>query len=393
MALDTDPGIGVGIVVGGAAVFLGPLTASDLCVTFDRSLAVLNLDNKPGAYGQLVSGVCKLIWKEYQRDGWINKLIAAERQVKRDLGMALCAEEICGELHELTDSIKVRQAPIAYIGSKSWGAWTEEGITLDGDEAYLELCEAALGVDVVPGQVQFSYPDTILSVYAGPQALQVPIVTEAPVCAPDPGYRFTWKKYQVVRPDVDSTQVSETANYIDAIKYRISTVDTTSAGDMVGICDCECCASDQEVTLSIADAEEGLICVDGCELGLTGSCYCSNRKIRINYATDFSCGAAMDPNVEEAIILLALVKAGRTPVKPCGCDNTWIDWMLEDDPTSRTEFGLKLKYGPTRAGMEVQRLLNSIAKKPHYNDSGIQSGGLLTKRKIKRNRVPSVLRG
>ncbi|KKL05055.1 hypothetical protein LCGC14_2609850, partial [marine sediment metagenome] len=57
------------------------------------------------------------------------------------------------------------------------------------------------------------------------------------------------------------------------------------------------------------------------------------------------------------------------------------------------EFGLKLKYGPTRAGMEVQRLLNSIAKKPHYNDPGIQSGGLLTKRKIKRNRVSSVLRG
>lgn len=394
MADDTDPGKGVGIVVGAGAPFFGtgPIIDSDLCVSFDRSLETLNLDNKPGAYGQQTSGVCKLIWKQYQREGWIKKLVAAENHIRRDLGMALCNMEICEEIHELTSSIKVNQAPLAYLGTKSWGAWREDGIVLDGDVANLELCESDYGAGILPEQIQFSYIDDLLADYKGPQALQAPRMIEAPVCDPEEGYRFTWDKYQLVDPTIDSTQVSASDNYIQSVKWRVWTVESTSAGELVGICDCACCTSNQTITLSVADAQEGIVCVDGCGTGLD-TCYCSNRRIKLNYVTAFSCEAELDPNIEEAIVLLALVKAGRTPVKPCGCDNTWIDWMLEDDPTSRTEFGLKLKYGPTRAGMEVQRLLSSIAKKPHFNNPGIQSGGLLTKRKIKRNRVPSVLRG
>ena len=67
--------------------------------------------------------------------------------------------------------------------------------------------------------------------------------------------------------------------------------------------------------------------------------------------------------------------------------------MLEDDPTSRTEFALKLRYGSTRAGMDVMRLLGSIEKRPHFNEPGVNMGGMLTKRKVFRNRGSSVLRG
>ena len=395
MPADTDPGIGVGVVVGAGAPFFGtgPIIDSELCVPFHRSLETLNIDHKPGAYGQLTPGVCKLIWKQYQREGWIRKLIKAESHIRRDLGMALCNMEICEEVHDLTDSIKVNQAPIAYIGTKSWGAWREDGIVYDGDTASLTLCESDYGTDILPEQIQFSYKDALLADYRGPQALQAPRMIEAPACDPEEGYIFTWDKYQLVDPNIDSTQISETASYIQSVKWRVWTVEPTSAGELVGICDCACCASNPTITLSIADAQEGIICVDGCGNAGLNTCYCSNRRIKLNYATAFSCEAELDPNIEEAIVLLALVKAGRTPVKPCGCDNTWIDWMLEDDPTSRTEFGLKLKYGPTRAGMEVQRLLSSIAKKPHFNDPGVQVGGLLTKRKIRRGRTPSVLRG
>ena len=395
MADDSDPGVGIGIIVGAGAPFFGtdPVTTSDLCVSYQRSLEILNIDNYPGAYGQILSGTCKLIWKQFQREGWTKKLIQAENHIRRDLGLALCPMEICDEVHDLTDSIKVNQAPIAYLGTKSWGSWTEDGLVYDGDVANLELCETDFGTGVQPEQIQFSYPDGILTDYRQEQALQSPRIIDAPVCDPENGFRFTWDKHQLVLPTVDSTQVSGSADYLQSVKWRVWTVESTSAGSLVGICDCACCASNPTITLSIADAEEGIICVDDCGNGPVQNCYCSNRRIKLNYATAFNCTEIIDPNLEEAIVLLALVKAGRTPVKPCGCDNTWIDWMLEDDPTSRTEFALKLRYGPTRAGMEVMRLLGSIERKPHFNEPGINMGGMLTKRKIFRNRTRSVLRG
>ena len=393
MVADTDPGEGVGIVIGAGAPPAGSSIASELCVSYDRSLDVLMLDNKAGAYGMILSGQCKVRWKVWQRDGWLDRLFKAEHHIRRELGMALCPMEICEELHDVTDSIKLNQAPIAYLGQKTYGEWTEAGIVYDGDTASLTLCESDYGVGVEPGQIQFSYPDSVLTDYSGPQALQSPTRAEDLTCAPEDGYLFTWQNYQLVKPDVDATQISDSDNFIQNVKWRVWTVETTSAGSLVGMCDCDCCVSGETLTLSIADANEGLICVDNCGEGPIQTCFCRNRRIKVNYATAFSCDVGLDPTIEEAIVLLALVKAGRTPIKPCGCDNSWIDYMLEDDPSSRTEFALKLRFGTTRAGMEVQRLLGSIERRPSFNDVGVQVGGLLTSKKIKRNRTRSILRG
>lgn len=101
----------------------------------------------------------------------------------------------------------------------------------------------------------------------------------------------------------------------------------------------------------------------------------------------------MDPALEEALVLLALVRAGDTPAKPCGCDNSMIDALLEIDPTAATEFATKLSYGPTVAGMTVMRIMNKFQKRPHFNQV-VQTGGLLSSRRVKKTRrQPSVLRG
>lgn len=399
MAQDSDPNVGVGVIIGGSQPIagLGPSIASKLCVSFERSLHVLNIDNIAGAYGLDHSGLpCHKPWKLYQRDGWLQKLVIAETEVKRDLGKSICPEEIVGELHDIHKTIHLNQAPISYLGQKTYGDWTEVDLIWDGDEAYFALCESDLDADMTDDNVQFSYPDEVLSCFTGLQSLQAPCVSEAAGCGIEDGWRFTWPSYQLVRPDVESAAPSEYAEdtiFVHRIKWRTWTIDSTSGGELVGICDCDCCSSDQPVTLSIADAYEGVICVDGCDTGLD-TCYCRNRKIRINYATAYGSGYGIDRSVEEAVVLLALVKTGMTPVKPCGCDNRWTDWMLEDDPTSRTEFASKLKYGSTRAGMEVWRKLMNIKEKPHFNEPGVESGGLLTKRKMRnKNRTRSVLRG
>lgn len=400
MAQDSDPNVGAGVIIGGGipVAGLGPSIASDLCVSFERSLHILNIDNIAGAYGLDHSELpCHQPWKVYQREGWSQKITIAETDVKRDLGYSVCPEEIIGELHHMRDRITLNQAPIAYLGQKEYTDWAEVGLSWDDDDAYIELCESALGVGVTPGYIQFSYSDSILTCMPNMlQALQAPCVEEAAGCGAEDGYRFTWPSHQLVRPDVDEAAPSgyqDDAVFVQAVKWRVWSIDATSGGDLIGICDCDCCTDNQAITLSIADAYEGVICIDGCDTGLD-TCYCRNRKIRINYATAYGTGAQIDPTVEEAIVLLALVKTGMTPVKPCGCDNRWTDYMLEDDPSSRTEFASKLRYGTSRAGMTAWRQLMNIKDKPHFNEPGIESGGLLTKRNMRRkNRTRSVLRG
>lgn len=402
MATDTDPNVGAGVIVSGGipVAGLGPSLASNLCVSFARSLHVLNIDNIAGAYGLDHSDLpCHKPWKVYQREGWIRKLTLAEIDVKRDLGFSICPEEITGELHTIHDKITLNQAPISYLGQKTYTDWAEVGLTWDGDEAYIELCEGVLGVDVTSDYVQLSYPDSILTLQTDQlQALQAPRVENASGCGAEPGYRFTWPSHQLVRPDVDEAAPSDYQDgevFIQFVKWRVWSIDATSGGEFVGMCDCGCCQDNQTVTLSIGDAYEGVVCVDGCDTGLD-ACYCQNRKIRINYATAYGAGAGatMDPSIEEAVVLLALVKTGMTPIKPCGCDNRWIDWMLEDDPSYRSEFASKLRYGISRAGMEVWRKLMNINEKPHFNEPGVEMGGLLTKRRIRgKSRTRSVLRG
>ncbi len=396
MPSDTDPGVGVGTQTGsGFPSGVVPSNVQLGCVDFDRSLEILIMGKKAAAYGLKLPNICEHLMHAYQRDGWIDKMRAASSELKRDLGAPLCPEPIYDELHPLQSSIKLRQAPVAYLGKQTFSTWLEVNLAADPGPAggqFIEICEGDLGGATID-EVQVSYPDSILECYFGFQALQSPCVTTIiGTCNGGDGFKLWWPDYQLIDPQVDETDLSQTADFITVVKYRTVSLDATKDYEYVGICDCACCSNGETaLTLTLEDATEGLVCINDCQTA--DWCYCGNRQIRINYATAFSFGASMDPALEEALVLLALVRAKDTAAKPCGCDNSMIDSLLDTDPTASTEFATKLTYGPTVAGMSVMRIMNKFLKRPHFNQV-VQSGGLLSGRRVKKTRRrPSLLRG
>lgn len=377
---------------GISAVLDANAGTSAACVSFDRSMRLLQHGDLSGAYG-VKSGNCDVLWEAWQREGWIKALKQAEAEIIRDLGAPICPTEVCGEVHRLRESIYLRQTPVSYIGTKSWSNWTEIPLTRDvnTERAYVEICDSVLGTTPL-ANLQFAYPDAAIDCYVGDQTLQSPCVErlENSCGAGEDGHRFSWDLYQVVKPTVDEASYEDLTDFLTAIKWRSFTIDTTTAYEWVGKCDCNCCTSNTAITLSLEDAQEGLVCIDDCDS--SGSCVCTRRNIRINYATTFSCDGFIDPGLESAVAILAAVKSGRSAWKPCGCDNNYLEWLLSEDPTAKTEFATKLRYGPTVGGMMVMRTLDKYKERPHYNQP-VHSGGLMTMRKPTSRRKYSFLRG
>ena len=104
------------------------------------------------------------------------------------------------------------------------------------------------------------------------------------------------------------------------------------------------------------------------------------RWVRLNYATAFD-AYGLPPSIEQAVVILAVVKTGGSPVKPCGCDNTYTDWLLGQDPTTQTEFATKLSYGPTNGGMQVMRTMNKYINRPNFNEP-VTSGGFFGRSRV-----------
>jgi hypothetical protein len=394
MAQDTDPGVGVGDPTGsGLPSSVSPGLVPQTCVSFDRSLEILIMGNKSGAYGLKVAGQCEHLMAAYQREGWIDKLRVASAEIKRDLGAPLCAEPIYDELHPLKGRIKLRQAPVAYLGKKTYSVWNEDNLADDGEGKSVEICDTDLGGAEIT-EIQVSYPDAVLECYSGLQTLQAPCVTELTGscgAGSEDGYKLWWPLYQLVDPAIDETDQSETADFLTAIKWRTVTLDSTLAVEIVGECDCGCCDNASDLTVTLEDATEGVVCIESCVTDSLCSCY--DRQVRISYGTAFGYGAGIDPSLEEALVLIALVRAGDTPAKPCGCDNSMIEALLRIDPTSSTDFAHKLSYGPTVAGMSAMRIVNKALKRPHFNQP-VMSGGLFSGRKVrKKGRRASFLRG
>lgn len=350
------------------------------CVTYARSLEILNIDNKAGAYGYLNTDFCDVVWKAFQREGWISALEQAQSEIERDLGAPLCPKQICGERHQVGSTIQLKQAPVAYLGQKTYSAWTEAALTDDGDFFYVEICEADLPEGLDSDDVEFSYPDAVLDTYTGKQALQAPVVSTVSNCngTGEDGFRFTWPVHQLVDPNEDSMQVSETEKLIDDVKWRTFTIDADLAYEVVGYCGCASCKDeDPNYTLTLCDEESGLVCLE--EQGTV--CQNNTRQIRLNYGAAFNCEGTIAPDVERALVLVALVNAQHTASKPCGCDNSHVDDMLALDPSAKTDFATKLSYGPTVAGMTAMRILDKYEERPHYNTQ-IATGGMLTHRSL-----------
>lgn len=354
------------------------------CLSFHDSLTKMHIDCIPGAYG-VVGGCtnCQVKWKIYQRESWIEALNDAQSEIERDLGKPICPMEICDETHWLPSDgeITLNQAPVAYLGLAEYGSWTEEALATDDDTRYFEICATDIA-PLTPDDLQFSYPDAILECYRGGQYLQEPCITATNDCngTGQPGWRFSWDDFQLLSPLEDTGNPDDTADagkFIGAVKWRTIAINADLAVEAVGECNCSCCAS-QSYSVELVDNVEGVICITP-----TSNCGCSSRqRVRINYATGYDCFGGRDSSLLKAVSLRALSLVGQTPAKPCGCDNSFVDAMLDLDKTATTEFAHKLRYGPTVAGMEAMRIVDKYLKRPSFNRP-IQSGGVLLGRKVR----------
>lgn len=342
------------------------------CVSYERSLELLKLGPTTcGAYGYDHGTVCGAVWARYQREGWCNAIAQAEDEIMRDIGAPLCPMEIYDEAHRLQGcNIYTNQKPIAYIGMKTYTDWVEIPLVDNTDEKYVDICETDIGTNDVDA-IEFAYPDGIEACYDGCVELQEPCrTTLTGTCgAGEDGYRFTWPLCQLADPTLDIADPTDPTHFITAVKYRFYTIDTSLAVEAIGTCSD---ATVPTLTATIADATEGIVCVEQ-------NAGCGVQWVRLNYATAFD-AYGMPPALEQAIVNLAVIKTGGSPVKPCGCDNTYIEWLLDIDPTAQTEFATKLSYGPTNAGMQVMRTVNKYINRPNFNQP-VTSGGFFGRSK------------
>ena len=341
------------------------------CVSYQRSLEILMLHNMSGTYGCRGDEQCSVVWNIPHREGWNQALINAEKRISTYLGQPLCPQQICSEIHLASSQIRLKN-PIAYLGNLTHTAWVEDVITymteddppLPVERPYIMICQDEIGnYDIT--DVEFSYPDEILSCYRGKQVLQAPCIEAVEDCGDGtPGWMVSWELCQLVSPLVDEVVPllpDNLASFIESVKWRISYVDETDSVSLVGECRCGQCYT--RVTATLLDAEEGLICLNGVA--------CSSiSRVKVNYGASYRCVQEIDPTLEDAVVTLAVVNTAGTIAKPCGCDNRMWEELLEMDETARTDFGSRLRFGGTVGGMRVMRVLEDYLMDRERNPLG-----------------------
>lgn len=382
-------GSGTGTPITGSTG-VGGIAASHLrqnCVSYHRSLQMLRLSDIGIGYG-LSSNTCGSPWPIWKREGWMDALAAAEARIRRRLKKYLCPTEICDEVHYVRDCIRVNQAPLAYVGQRTYGSWVDQAVTVDlsGKTAKVTITDLQLsGLDVET--IQFAYNDTVQNSYDGTQALQSPYLVERDVSS----YTFTWHLYQMIPPSTDSVVEAQqvSGDFMSSVRWRTYSVDASLAAVAVKPCGCPACSGTVPTyTVEIMDAKEGAIC-------LSPSNGCVNTgavQVKISYGSTLSCEVeGLDPAIEQAIVYLAILMAYQGPgqIKACGCDEEYIDHLLETSPVAGTEFAHKLIFGPTRAGMEAQRIVDQFAAVPSMVNPVNNAGGLFASRSERGRRVRS----
>lgn len=354
-----------------------------LCVSYQRSIEKLCLP-PCGSYG-VVSGDdqdCQTVWDKCQRNNWYDALAMAQSDIQRDLTAPLCPQEICGEVVRPVCQVTLKFKPVAYLGQKVYTDWVTA--TVEYDEATgqgtVTLCDVDYA-EINENNLVVAYPDRCRP---GSQTLEQPCITRFP-CEGDPdtdGLLLEWPTCQLADPDEDSVTLSGAyqtppVGFLQEIRYRTWSIDEDLAYELVGQCQCRVCrSSNPTYSVTLVDATAGIICIEG-----INGCLDRTRRLRINYATAYNCGDdSLDESLEQAVVLLALLKQGR-PNQLCGCDQfTRIrDGWLERDPDANQPLVTpgKLLYGGTRAGLEIQRTVNKAAARLRF-DSALNSGGNLS---------------
>jgi hypothetical protein len=364
----------------------------DSCVSFDESLRILNVQNIAGSYGLRVPGAqCLLYWETYQRQAWYRALSEAQDMIQRELGHFLCPTQICDEVHFIDENIVLKQTPVLALGSYTYSDWTEVALTGGAlGEVNTELCilDTDLPADFSIGDIEFKYPVAIDEIYGYDQCLQSPNPVYQVDCdgLGNPGWKFTWQQYQLIPPDTDTLeQESDPSEFVQSVQWRTKSVDSTTAVSPITL-DTDC--TPPNLTAVLVDGIHGVT-----ELDAQGDCVAyvqMSQRVKFNYITTYDCETGNMPwAIRRAVVLLALHLIGDTPAKPCECDNDFIDKLLKIDDTAMVDLSRHVRFGPTVAAMQAQRIVDNYMKRPKVNAPMEGAGALLRKHQFdgKKTRV------
>lgn len=343
------------------------------CVSYHESLEELDLVHC-AMYGVSLGCTpdvgCNDVWSASRRSWWQERLNKAETRLTRELGSPICPRQIYQERHMLRSEIHLKQKPVAYLGLRSVTEIGLETVTYPGvigpatfadcitvsGEIYIDPTTLPAGVAYT--DLVFRYPEDYC--YGHNMELQEPCFTD------DTGgsgnWVFSWNKCQLLQPTVDSSKITDDPNFLTDVWVGYESTDESQALEVPP--GCGCVPNQNDVTLSIGDERTGLICLDGCDPP-------RNTIVYVNYGTSFLAGESdVATDLSLAIVLLALTMTGHRRL--CSCtdfDETVTYWLETDDAANRALVTPNmLPYGPSRAGMEVARIMDTVLKRPHFNE-------------------------
>lgn len=381
-------------------MWLFSMISKTLCLEYKDIIRELCIP-ECSAFGVYVTcESCKRVKSKSEREWIFKQAIKAQQQIESAIGnIPMCPAEVCQEKVWLDDCpVKLDHFPIAYVGKRilieerTLAICYQQLSDCGADLPFsLQVCTENndyIGVIDIIGlpddvdEITFRYPGFLC--FSTNQILQQPECLEPIICDEEQfGVEAIWPKCHLIHPNCDTAKIKETSCFLEDVIVEFWTIDETLAIEIPQQCTCGACdtvSGCTSYTIEIDDPLMGGVCIigDGCK------CHTDNY-VYVNYATAHDCGA-VDENLNRAVALLTLLKAGKKKICDCGADESsdYIDWMLELDPSftggnanpfdSRKAF----PYGKTRAGVEVSLIIQDV--KDRLVEMGIalaKTGGFL----------------
>jgi len=350
---------------------------------------------------------CGKPWDRRQREMWRRAIWNAQRKIQRVIGTPICEQEVCDEIHRIDCPIYLNHKPVLFLGKRVYGELVEktlqyglignvnnndpcplpesEIICADDYFGWVILTEADIPEGFTIDDLCWNYcptdcPEHIL--------LEQPCVYETVDEEENPIWVAIWPKYQLIHPQVECTDITVDANFLECVCFQTCLVDPDLAITPVNKCDCckkscgcwgACLHNDEpgEVifTAVLGDPATGEVCI-------TPLCTCAHTYVKITYTTGLTCYGE-NSDLYEAIVKLALTSFTQNS-DLCSCDlfGEYLKYWLEEDPSARQAFAKQLIFGSSRAGLFAQRAVNIYLERPLINNIAYsRTGGMLTVKK------------
>lgn len=338
-----------------------------MITTFERDLEYLRW-NIPSAYGVKIpcdmncrSNTCRSCskcWCRQDRERFYQSRKYALEIIEQETG-SLCDDVQRSKIVkiDLNNCVLKLESGLAYLGKTEKIIIGEYPITyITGDcaedfEGYIDIPDidfVCIGTE--SESVKFEYNKVYCNIYQQLSDTYCEDLDETTNT-----HRYTWKKWQLAKPETNCIDLEAEYGYIDTIVAYYNCVIPNSAIEPIKECECSGCKSgscvNQDYTYEINDAELGEVCI----LNKVGCCAVSSW-VRVWYGVK---PKDIPVEIQDTIALLAMIRMDKMYADCIQCDGfetgDWLEKSSVFDPA--VDNFQQLKYGNTNAAIEVQRIL------------------------------------